>query len=55
MFAHGEAVRLLSLALAIVRAQPRSRDTQRQELALLEAIAAPLNALAATPRPSSQR
>ena len=45
VFAHGEAVRLLSLALAIVRAQPRSRDTQRQELALLEAIAAPLNAL----------
>ena len=45
VFAHGEAVRLLSLALDIVRAQPRSRDAQRQELALLEATAAPLNAL----------
>ena len=32
-------------ALAIVRAQPAAATTQRQELALLEAIAAPLNAL----------
>jgi len=44
MFAHGEAVRLLEEALAIVRTLPEGGDRTRRELALLEAVAAPLNA-----------
>ncbi|WP_007506704.1 ATP-binding protein [Pseudofrankia saprophytica] len=44
VFAHAEAVRLLDAALVIVRAQPESRDRDRRELDLLEAMAAPLNA-----------
>lgn len=44
IFAHAEAVRLLDAALAIVRAQPPSQGRAAQELALLEAMAAPLNA-----------
>ena len=44
MFAHGEAIRLLEDALTIVRALPEGRDRTRQELGLLEAMAAPLNA-----------
>lgn len=44
VFAHAEAVRLLDAALVIVRGQPRSRDRDRRELDLLEAMAAPLNA-----------
>ena len=43
-FAHGEAVRLLSEALAIVRGWPESRARSERELAVLEAMAAPLNA-----------
>lgn len=43
-FAHGEAVRLLSEALTIVRAAPAGRARDGRELALLEAAAAPLNA-----------
>ncbi|MTD53129.1 ATP-binding protein [Amycolatopsis pithecellobii] len=43
-FAHAEAIRLNKAALAIVRAQPDRRETFEQELAILEALAAPLNA-----------
>jgi DNA-binding SARP family transcriptional activator/tetratricopeptide (TPR) repeat protein len=44
MFAHAEAIRLLGKALSIIAALPAGRDRDRQELAVLEAIAAPLNA-----------
>ena len=44
LFAHADAIRLHSEALAIVRAQPPGRDRDGQELAVLEAMAAPLNA-----------
>jgi tetratricopeptide (TPR) repeat protein len=43
-FAHAEAIRLHTEALSIVRGQPESRNRDRQELEILEAIAAPLNA-----------
>jgi tetratricopeptide (TPR) repeat protein len=43
-FAHAEAIRLHKEALSIVRRQPEGRDFYRQELAILEAMAAPLNA-----------
>jgi tetratricopeptide (TPR) repeat protein len=43
-FAHAEAIRLHNEALSIVRRQPEGRDFYRQELAILEAMAAPLNA-----------
>ena len=44
MFAHAEAIRLHEQALSIVRDLPEGRDRDRQELAILEAMAAPLNA-----------
>src|SRR3984893_853432 len=44
MFAHAEAIRLHKEALSIVRGLPEGRDRDRQELAVLEAMAAPLNA-----------
>ena len=44
VFAHADAIRLHSAALAIVRARPPGRDRDRQELDVLEAMAAPLNA-----------
>jgi DNA-binding SARP family transcriptional activator/tetratricopeptide (TPR) repeat protein len=43
-FAHAEAIRLHREALAIVRGMPEGRDRDGQELAVLEAMAAPLNA-----------
>ncbi len=43
-FAHAEAIRLHREALAIVRNLPEGRDRDRQELAILEAIASPLTA-----------
>jgi DNA-binding SARP family transcriptional activator len=43
-FAHAEAIRLHKRALSIVRNLPEGRDRDRQELAILEALAAPLNA-----------
>jgi DNA-binding SARP family transcriptional activator/tetratricopeptide (TPR) repeat protein len=43
-FAHAEAIRLHREALAIVRHLPEGRDRDRQELAVLEAIASPLTA-----------
>jgi hypothetical protein len=42
MFAHAEAIRLHKEALAIVRNLPAGRERDRQELAILEAMAAPL-------------
>ena len=44
MFAHAEAIRLGKEALALVRSLPAGRDRDSQELAVLEAMAAPLNA-----------
>jgi DNA-binding SARP family transcriptional activator len=44
MFAHAEAIRLHKEVLSIVRNLPEGRDRDRQELAVLEAMAAPLNA-----------
>jgi DNA-binding SARP family transcriptional activator/tetratricopeptide (TPR) repeat protein len=43
-FAHAEAIRLHRQALSIVRNLPEGRGRDRQELAVLEAMAAPLNA-----------
>jgi DNA-binding SARP family transcriptional activator len=44
MFAHSEAILLHNEALAIVRSLPAGRDRDRQELTVLEAMAAPLSA-----------
>jgi DNA-binding SARP family transcriptional activator len=44
MFAHAEAIRLHRQALSVVRGQPPGRDRDRQELDVLAALAAPLNA-----------
>ena len=44
MFAHTEAIRLHDTALAIVRTLPAGHVRAREELAELEALAAPLNA-----------
>jgi class 3 adenylate cyclase len=43
-YANEEAIRLHKEALSIVRSQAGGRDRDRQELAILEAVAAPLNA-----------
>ena len=44
MFAHAEAIRLHKEALSIVRSLPEGKDRDRQEFAVLEAMAAPLTA-----------
>jgi hypothetical protein len=44
MFAHAEAIRLHKEALSIVRDLPPGKDRDSQELAVLEGLAAPLNA-----------
>ena len=44
MFAHAEAIRLHEKALSIIAAMPAGRDRDSRELAVLEAMAAPLNA-----------
>jgi DNA-binding SARP family transcriptional activator len=44
MFAHTEAIRLGKEALTLLRSLPGGRDRDRQELAVLEAMAAPLTA-----------
>jgi tetratricopeptide (TPR) repeat protein len=44
MFAHAEAIRLHEAALSIIAARPAGRDRDSRELAVLEAMAAPLNA-----------
>jgi hypothetical protein len=43
-FAHAEAIRLHNEALSVVRGLPPGRDRDRQELDVLGAMAAPLNA-----------
>ncbi len=43
-FAHTEAIRLHEKALSIIAATPAGRDRDSRELAVLEAMAAPLNA-----------
>jgi DNA-binding SARP family transcriptional activator/tetratricopeptide (TPR) repeat protein len=43
-FAHAEAIRLYEKALSIISAMPAGRDRDSRELAVLEAMAAPLNA-----------
>ena len=43
-FAHGEAIRLHKEALSIISGLPAGTDRDSQELAILEAMAAPLNA-----------
>jgi DNA-binding SARP family transcriptional activator len=43
-FAHAEAIRLHKEALSIVRGLPEGKDRDSQELAVLEAMAAPLTA-----------
>ncbi|MEU5264371.1 AAA family ATPase [Amycolatopsis sp. NPDC021455] len=54
-FAHAEAIRLLKEALALVRAQPPSGNRDRAELAVLEALAGPLNAHQGYSSPELQR
>ncbi len=44
MFAHAEAIRLHKAALSVVRSLPAGKDKDRQELEVLEAMAAPVNA-----------
>ena len=44
MFAHAEAIRLHSKALSIIRSGPAGLGRDSQELAVLEVMAAPLNA-----------
>ena len=55
MFAHAEAIRLHEQALLIVRDLPEGRDRDRQELAVLEGLAAPLNARYGYSFPELQR
>jgi DNA-binding SARP family transcriptional activator/tetratricopeptide (TPR) repeat protein len=54
-FAHGEAIRLHDEALSIVLTLPEGRDRDRQELEVLEAISAPLNARYGYSYPKLQR
>jgi DNA-binding SARP family transcriptional activator len=44
MFAHAEAIRLHTAGLSVVRGLPPGKDRDRQELEVLSAMAAPLNA-----------
>ena len=55
MFAHAEAIRLHKEALSIVRNLPEGKDRDRQELEVLEAMAAPLNARYGYSSPQLQR
>jgi tetratricopeptide (TPR) repeat protein len=55
MFAHAEAIRLHQEALSIVRRLPAGKDRDRQELEVLEAMAAPLNARYGYSSPELQR
>ncbi|MGH3202805.1 MAG: hypothetical protein ACRDOA_02245 [Streptosporangiaceae bacterium] len=55
MFAHAEAIRLHQEALSVVRSLPEGKDRDRQELEVLEAMAAPLNARYGYSSPELQR
>jgi DNA-binding SARP family transcriptional activator len=55
LFAHAEAIRLHQDALSIVRRLPEGKGRDRQELEVLEAMAAPLNARYGYSSPELQR
>jgi DNA-binding SARP family transcriptional activator len=55
MFAHAEAIRLHKQALSLIAAMPPGRDRDSRELAVLEAMAAPLNARHGYASPELQR
>jgi DNA-binding SARP family transcriptional activator/tetratricopeptide (TPR) repeat protein len=55
MFAHAEAIRLHEKALSIIATLPAGRDRDSRELAVLEAVAAPLNARHGYSSPDLQR
>jgi tetratricopeptide (TPR) repeat protein len=55
MFAHAEAVRLHKQALSVIATMPPGRDRDSYELAVLEAMAAPLNARHGYASPDLQR
>ncbi len=55
MFAHAEAIRLHQEALSVVRSLPAGKGRDRQELEVLEAMAAPLNARYGYSSPELQR
>ena len=55
MFAHAEAIRLHQQALSAVRGLPEGRARDRQELAVLEGMASPLNARYGYASPELQR
>jgi DNA-binding SARP family transcriptional activator len=54
-FAHAEAIRLHGKALSVIAAMPAGRDRDARELAVLEAMAAPLNASYGYSSPNLQR
>src|SRR5262249_47774929 len=54
-FAHAEAIRLHGKALSVIAAMPAGRDRDARELAVLEAMAAPLNARYGYSSPNLQR
>ena len=55
MFAHADAIRLHEKALSIIATLPAGRDRDSRELAVLEAMAAPLNARYGYSSPGLQR
>jgi DNA-binding SARP family transcriptional activator/tetratricopeptide (TPR) repeat protein len=55
VFAHAEAVRLHKQALTVIATMPPGRDRDSRELAVLEAMAAPLNARHGYASPDLQR
>ena len=55
MFAHAEAIRLHEKALSVIATMPPGRDRDSRELAVLEAMAAPLNARDGYSSPVLQR
>jgi DNA-binding SARP family transcriptional activator len=55
LFAHAQAIRLHEQALSVVRGLPPGRDRDRQELDVLAAMAAPLNARFGYSSPRLQR
>ena len=55
MFAHAEAIRLHEKALSIIATLPAGRDRDAREIAVLEAMAAPLNAMKGYSSPDLQQ
>jgi DNA-binding SARP family transcriptional activator len=54
-FAHAEAIRLLRDALSVIRTMPEGSGRDSQELAVLEVMAAPLNAMHGYASPDLQQ